>query len=192
MKRILLASSLLLASATNFAAEKENENIETYDNCLVWEAVDALTDERDIYLRCINEAGDFDFEEDAYFTIATSTKRDSKGGWIQFKPGDFIFHIESTIKVKWRFDKEEMQEGTYTYSSEHMSASASVTESYLKQILKWLSESDKLVMDLGGEASKTLNLKGSKKAVEDFKERVEKLKPSDKGEEESEKEENEE
>jgi len=171
----------LLAAASNFAEETEIESSKTYENCTVYESMNSFTDERMIVLQCINESEDFG--PNAYMSISSSADESSKRGWLEFKTDDIFLHMYVDIKVKYRFDKEEVQENWFDYDAQELSANTQVSQSRMDTTLKWISKSDKLVMDLGGKASATINLDGSKEAVKDFKERMEKLKPSEDDEE---------
>ena len=197
MKNLLIAIAVLLATVPLFGAEAEIENFETYEECSVFERVDSFTDKRTIFLSCYQEADELDFiAEDAYITIWTEAEQPGKSGMIIFNTGEIFWHSEKTIKLRYRFDKNELQEyAGVGYNSDTFSAYLRVSsttvhseegERYtvsaaemMKQHLDWLAKSDKVVFDLGGYATATIELTGAKEAVADFRERIEKLKPSE-------------
>ena len=182
VKFVLVLS--LLITPTLYTEEGDIENGKIYDNCMVWEKVDSFTDERTVRLSCsYDDPDDWLQSEAIVYVVYPLTRTAESVMTLGFKTIESIFHVEDKIKVRYRFDKNELQEEQFLFDIEKSVAYKRLSgfggwegmqddADNLKTILEWLLESDKVVFDLGGASSETIELTGSRDAVKDFAERM--------------------
>lgn len=171
MKVLLLCAICLLACFVS-ASEFESENAKEYGNCTVFDRVDQFTDDRSYLLVCQHPDA---FNNSLMYVLVERLPDENEHAGKYFAAIGFKilmkFHLEEEITVRYRFDKNELKTDSFVWDGDGSEAIKAMDKNDLDDLLKLVSDSDKVVFDLDGE-SETIELDRSDEAVKDFEKRI--------------------
>ena len=164
-KIILGTTALFLAFSgadADTSSTSEIRNVKEYGNCTVLDQVDMFTDDVSHHIVC----------KESTWTDETSLSVNLWSGNrydIRLSKG-VQFHLEDSIAVAYRFDKGNLYQATVEWFSEN-NVAAIRDRNRSVAILNDLAKADRVVIRVGDEGG-NITLKGSARAVDDFRERA--------------------
>lgn len=196
----MIALGNVLVGQTTVDEWQDVENKQFYGNLnkyIVYEPVDAFTDERGVCLRCIGQHGDGMVPSSGFVTlcVATGVEYSDEGERMQSWTSFMIYfgryfgrydvetktHMvnltdedaDGKLRVRYRFDQNDHVRDVYlmdrieVYKEEYRET--------FNEVLNLIEVSDTLIFEIEGDSKKTVELKNDKakkNAIEDFKQRV--------------------
>ena len=161
MAMIALLLALVVFLPHSAQAETEQQNLKLYGNCAVFTLVDVFTDERTPGVSC---------SKVALSTSALIFIQSIEGTLSVILKAAPQFHLDSTIPVLIRVDKGQLIQRQARWGMETDSAYI-FDPDLATRLLHDLARGQKVHIKVGSESA-TIPLTGSRRAIDDFRQRA--------------------
>ncbi|MCY3541913.1 MAG: hypothetical protein OXH31_08430 [Gammaproteobacteria bacterium] len=179
----LLALCAFFASFVLANTIIEPADSQEYGNCEVREYRSDTDSITSVNLSCESHSKE---EDENAWMVESVGSRDGKSSW-SLKPVVVVPHSEDSIKVRYRFDKEDESEEIFSFSDyvTYTIATKIIDEKALEALLSDIEETEEIEFEFEDNASSVTKIslgESASKAVKDFRERIERMRSSENSE----------